>query len=71
MAQNGIITHTRNHRRHQLVDKFTGGGEAIHVDAAFPPPPPPPHTPRPPPHPPPHPPATLPAQPPPHTNHPT
>lgn len=35
MAQNGIITHTRNHRRHQLVDKFTGGGEAIHTDTTF------------------------------------
>ena len=35
VAQNGIITHTRNHRRHQLVDEFTGGGEAIHADTAF------------------------------------
>lgn len=35
VAQNGIITHTRNHRRHQLVDEFTGSGEAIHADAAF------------------------------------
>ena len=35
VAQNGIITHTRNHRRHQLVDEFTGGGEAIHTDTTF------------------------------------
>ena len=34
MAQNGLLRH-RNHRRHQLVDKFTGGGEAIHTDSDF------------------------------------